>query len=132
MITAFAALLVSQLAGEIIVRVVSLPIPGPVVGMILLFAVMLARMPLPRALNDTADGLLRHLSLLFVPAGTGVIQHLDRLGTDALRLLAVVVLATAVTLAVTALVFESTARLIRIDETPRNDAPPSALSGRAP
>ncbi len=109
MITAFAALLVSQLAGEIIVRVVSLPIPGPVAGMMLLFAVMLARVPLPRALSDTAE-------------------HLDRLGTDALRLLAVVVLATAVTLAVTALVFESIARLMRIDGAPRNGAPPATPS----
>ncbi len=132
MITAFAALLVSQLAGEIIVHVASLPIPGPVVGMILLFAVMLVPMPLPRALSDTADGLLRHLSLLFVPAGTGVIQHLDRLGTDALRLLAVVVLATAVTLAITALVFESIARLMRIDEAPRSDAAPDALRRGGP
>ncbi len=72
MITALAILLVSQLAGEAIVRLASLPIPGPVVGMILLFIVIIARTPLPPVLGDTADGLLRHLSLLFVPAGTGV------------------------------------------------------------
>jgi putative effector of murein hydrolase LrgA (UPF0299 family) len=116
MITAFATLLFCQLAGEAIVRLASLPIPGPVVGMVLLFAVMVARMPLTRTLGETADGLLRHLSLLFVPAGTGVIQHLDRLGTDAVRLLAVVVLATAITLAVTALVFQFIARWMRVDE----------------
>jgi holin-like protein len=81
--------------------------------MILLFVVMLTRTPLPPALGETADGLLRHLSLLFVPAGTGVIQHLDRFGTNAVRLVAVVVLATAITLAVTALVFEFVARWMR-------------------
>jgi holin-like protein len=118
MITAFATLLVSQLAGEAIVRLASLPIPGPVVGMVLLFVALVARMPLPPTLRDTADGLLRHLSLLFVPAGAGVIQHLDRLGADAVRLVAVVVLATAVTLAVTALVFEFVARWMRVDEGP--------------
>jgi putative effector of murein hydrolase LrgA (UPF0299 family) len=116
MITAFATLLFSQLAGEAVVRLASLPIPGPVVGMVLLFAVMVARMPLTPTLGETADGLLRHLSLLFVPAGTGVIQHLDRLGTDAMRLLAIVVLATAITLAVTALVFEFVARWVRVDQ----------------
>ena len=78
MITALATLLVSQLAGEALVRLASLPISGPVVGMILLFVVMLTRTRLPPALGENADGLLRHLSLLFVPAGTGVIQHLDR------------------------------------------------------
>jgi putative effector of murein hydrolase LrgA (UPF0299 family) len=116
MLAALATLLVCQLAGEALVRVTSLPIPGPVVGLILLFALMLGRTPLPVALDDTADGLLRHLSLLFVPAGVGVVQHLDRLGADGLRLVAVVVLATAITLAVTAVVFEGLARSMRVDE----------------
>jgi putative effector of murein hydrolase LrgA (UPF0299 family) len=98
-------------------RLASLPIPGPVVGMIMLFALMLARAPLPSVVGDISDGLLRHLSLLFVPAGVGVIQHLDRLGANGVRLLAVVLLATVATLAVTALVFEALARLLRLDET---------------
>jgi putative effector of murein hydrolase LrgA (UPF0299 family) len=118
MIVALAILLVCQLAGEAVVHLISLPIPGPVVGMILLCAPLLARKALSSALDDTADGLLRHLSLLFVPAGVGVVQHLDRLGADGLRLVAVIVLTTALTLAVTALVFEWLARLMRVDEVP--------------
>jgi putative effector of murein hydrolase LrgA (UPF0299 family) len=119
MLAAFATLLACQLAGEAVVRVIMVPIPGPVVGMILLFALMLVRAPVPAGLVDTSEGLLRHLSLLFVPAGVGVIQHLDRLGADGLRLVAVVVLATVITLAVTALVFEGIARLMGVDETAR-------------
>ena len=53
MITALATLLVSQLAGEALVRLASLPIPGPVVCMILFFVVMLTRTPLPPALGET-------------------------------------------------------------------------------
>jgi putative effector of murein hydrolase LrgA (UPF0299 family) len=113
MLAAFAALLVCQLGGEAIVRAASLPVPGPVVGMVLLFALMLARAPLPGAIGEAADGLLRHLSLLFVPAGVGVVQHLDLLGHEGFRLLAVVVLATVIALAVTALVFAGLARLLR-------------------
>ncbi len=118
MLAGIAALLVCQLVGEALVRLVSLPIPGPVVGMALLFVLMLGRAPLPGALGDTADGLLRNLSLLFVPAGVGVVQHLGRLGTDGLRLVAVVVLGTVITLAVTALVFEGLARIMHADEPP--------------
>jgi putative effector of murein hydrolase LrgA (UPF0299 family) len=121
MIQAFAILLVGQLIGETIVRLALLPIPGPVVGMVLLFALMVARMPLPSTLGETADGLLRHLSLLFVPAGVGVVQHLDRLGADAVRLLAVVVIATAVTLAATAFVFEFIARWMNVGEEPPHE-----------
>src|SRR3954454_14920306 len=92
MLAAIAGLLVCQLIGETAVRAVYLPFPGPVVGMILLFVLMLARAPLPIALGNTADGLLQHLSLLFVPAGVGVVQHLELLSGAGLRLLAVVVL----------------------------------------
>jgi putative effector of murein hydrolase LrgA (UPF0299 family) len=118
MLAGFATLLICQLAGEAVVRLMSLPIPGPVVGMALLFVLMLGRAPLPAALDETADGLLRNLSLLFVPAGVGVVQHLDRLGVDGLRLIAVVVLGTVITLAVTASVFEGLARIVRTDEPP--------------
>ncbi len=126
MLAGIAALLVCQLVGEALVRLVSLPIPGPVVGMALLFVLLLARAPLPAGLGDTADGLLRNLSLLFVPAGVGVVQHLGRLGTDGLRLVAVVVLGTVVTLAVTAWVFDALARIMHVDE------PPDGRGGSAP
>jgi putative effector of murein hydrolase LrgA (UPF0299 family) len=127
MLTAFATLLACQLAGEAVVRLLAAPIPGPVIGMILLFALMLVRLPFPSSLVDTSEGLLRHLSLLFVPAGVGVIQHLERLGAGGLRLVAVVVLATILTLAVTALVFEGIARLMGVDEPARkHDEEPAA------
>jgi putative effector of murein hydrolase LrgA (UPF0299 family) len=121
MLAALAALLICQLAGEAIVRVAMLPVPGPVVGMLFLFLLLFFRAPLPPALGDTTDGLLKHLSLLFVPAGVGVVQHLDRLGSDGLQLVAVVVLATVITLAVTALVFEGLARLLRVEQNAPDD-----------
>lgn len=93
-------------------RALALTVPGPVVGMLLLAVLMLVKAPLPRELGATVDGLLNHLSLLFVPAGVGVVQHFDRLRGEGLRLLAVVVLSTAITLAVTALVFTVATRLM--------------------
>jgi holin-like protein len=117
MLAALAALLVCQLAGEAIVRAAGLPLPGPVVGMALLFLAMLTRAPLPKEIGSTADGLLKHLSLLFVPAGVGVVQNLHALGNEGLRLIAVVVLGTIIALAVTALTFEYLARFMGVDET---------------
>ena len=70
MLPALATLLLCQLAGEAIVHVATLPVPGPVVGMMLLFGLLLFRAPLPSATGDTADGILNHLSLLFVPAAS--------------------------------------------------------------
>ena len=78
MLAALATLLVCQLAGEVIVRALSLPLPGPVIGMALLFVLMLARAPIAKGIDETANTLLKHLSLLFVPAGVGVVQNLRR------------------------------------------------------
>lgn len=112
MLPALAILLLCQLAGEAVVRAIELPVPGPVVGMVILFALMMARTPLPGMMHDTADGILRHLSLLFVPAGVGLVNNLDRLGTDGLKLLLVVIVSTVIALASTAIVFAGIARLM--------------------
>jgi putative effector of murein hydrolase LrgA (UPF0299 family) len=110
MLHALAAFLLCQLAGEAAVYVFGLPLPGPVAGMVLLFGLLLAHARLPGTLAGTADGILRHLSLLFVPAGVGVVQQLDRLGTEGGRIFLVVLLSTVITLAVTAVVFSAVAR----------------------
>ncbi|MGQ9725025.1 MAG: CidA/LrgA family protein [Tepidimonas sp.] len=102
MLHALTLLLVLQLFGEALVRALGLPIPGPVVGMALLLLVLWARPSWQAALQPTADGLLRHLSLLFVPAGVGVVQHLQRLGDEALAVALALTLSTWVGLAVTA------------------------------
>ncbi|MEM6743511.1 MAG: CidA/LrgA family protein [Pseudomonadota bacterium] len=94
MIHAVALLLVCQLIGEALSRALSLPVPGPVVGLTLLLAAGLA---LPRAAETArpaAEALLSRLALLFVPAGVGVAGQLNRLGADALPLAAALILST--------------------------------------
>ncbi|MFP5462523.1 MAG: CidA/LrgA family protein, partial [Gammaproteobacteria bacterium] len=73
MIAALTLLLVIQLAGEVIARALGLPIPGPVIGMGLLFLALLVRRGPGEDLRRTSGQLLQHLSLLFVPAGTGIV-----------------------------------------------------------
>lgn len=98
-----AGLLILQALGELLARSLHLPVPGPVVGMVLL-AGLLGWSPLRAPLEAAATALLQHLSLLFVPVGVGVMTHLGLLQTHGLRLLVVVVVSTWVGLAVTALV----------------------------
>jgi len=104
MLAAITLLLVYQLVGEIAAVALHLPIPGPVIGMALLFATLAARGQVTQDLRDTASGLLRHLSLLFVPAGVGVMAHLGRLQHEWLPISISLVASTLVTIAVTALV----------------------------
>jgi holin-like protein len=77
MIRGLIVLLTCQLAGEFLVRAVGVPVPGPVVGMVILFVGFTLRSPTPSSpVVTTSDGLLSHLQLLFVPAGAGVIAYL--------------------------------------------------------
>ncbi|WP_192964109.1 CidA/LrgA family protein [Phycobacter azelaicus] len=99
-------ILVCQLAGEFITGALALPVPGPVLGMVFLFTFLMLRGHVPKRLDQTADGLLRSMSLLFVPAGTGVILHFQLLGEALLPLGLALVISTLVTIAVTGLLMQ--------------------------
>lgn len=117
MIHGFALLLVCQLIGEIAVQALSLPLPGPLVGMLLLLAGLLMRGELPDAVRDGADALLRHLMLLFIPAVTGVMMYFDRIEREWLPFLAACIVGTAITMVVTALTLRW---MLRTTDTPRD------------
>lgn len=113
MINAILALLAFQLTGEVLVRALGVPVPGPVVGMLLLFVALRLRGGVPDGLQRVAEGLLGNLALLFVPAGVGVMLHLDLLRTSWWQLLLTVVLSTLITLLVTATVMQTLLRFAR-------------------
>tara|TARA_R110002110_G_scaffold415561_2_gene650812 strand:+ start:12921 stop:13271 length:351 start_codon:yes stop_codon:yes gene_type:complete len=102
MLKFFILLLVCQLAGEVLIIASGAPLPGPVVGMGLLLAGLLLRNTLPPDLDTMANGLLSHLSLLFVPAGVGVILHIELISDELIPITASLILSTLITLVVTA------------------------------
>ncbi|HEY0063895.1 MAG TPA: CidA/LrgA family protein [Telluria sp.] len=104
MLFAFATLLLFQCLGEGLVFVFHLPLPGPVAGMLLLFAALLAFPRLLARLEDTANALLSHLSLLFVPAGAGIVVAASGVRGQWLALAGSVLVSTVLTLLVTAAV----------------------------
>jgi putative effector of murein hydrolase LrgA (UPF0299 family) len=111
MINALTILLLYQLAGEVFVQALGLPVPGPVIGMLALFLTLLARGRVAAPLRETANGILAHLSLLFVPAGVGVMVHAGRLRAEWLAIGVALVVSTVLTIAVTALTMRALMRL---------------------
>ncbi|HXL31524.1 MAG TPA: CidA/LrgA family protein [Bradyrhizobium sp.] len=121
MIASLSLILLCQLAGEAIVRGLSLPMPGPVVGLLLLLLLLLARDrfgvlargPLQQdGVENASRGLLAHLSLLFVPAGVGVMQKLDVVADHGIAIAAVLAISVALTLLVTVATFLVASRLL--------------------
>ena len=112
-LTGVLALLSCQLVGEIVVRLLGLDVPGPVVGMLVFLVVLRVRRPPPSsALVRGPSLLLRHLQLLFVPAGVGIVAYLDTLRHDALPLAAGLWLSWLLGLAATGFVVGGLARLL--------------------
>ena len=107
-----ALLLVLQVVGDGLAHGLHLPVPGPVLGMVLLMIVLRAP-PVRAAVQAIAQLLLAHLSLLFVPVGVGVVTHLDLLARSGVPLLVAIVASTWIGMAVTALVLK---RLLGADE----------------
>jgi holin-like protein len=112
MIEAGILLLLCQLAGESLVRALDVPVPGPVLGAVFMLAFLAIRRGVPETLGRTCHDLLANFSLLFVPAGTGIILHAVRLEAEAVALIAALVGSTALTIAVAALVFVAVDRLM--------------------
>ena len=102
-------LLTLQLVGEALARLLRLPFPGPVVGMLLLVASLHFRV-LREPVHAAATYLLSHLSLLFVPVGVGVITHLDLLRDYGVRPMLVIALSTWAGMAVTTLLARALVR----------------------
>ena len=111
----FLTLLLAQLVGEALHRWLHLPLPGPVIGMALLAAVLLWHGGEPdAALVETSDTLLRWLGLLFVPAGVGVFSYLGLLRAGFVPIVAALVLSTLLTFAVTGWVMQALSRKDRV------------------
>jgi holin-like protein len=101
---------VYQLVGEVLVQFLVLPVPGPVVGMLLLFLSLWLKGSIPGELHTTANTILQHLSLLFVPAGVGVMVHFSRVSGEAVPIIVAVLGSTALAIAVAALTMQALMR----------------------
>lgn len=103
MVYAIAALLMCQLAGELLVHLTGIPVPGPLAGMGLLFIGLIVLKRVPESLETTSGGLFRHMMLFFIPLVTGVIAHADRVMAEWLPFLASCIAGAAISLIATAL-----------------------------
>ncbi|WP_245415989.1 MULTISPECIES: CidA/LrgA family protein [Mesorhizobium] len=116
MIKGIALLLLFQLIGESIVFSSGIPLPGPVVGLVLLFVAMQFCKTMGFSLfseaETAADGFLANLGLLFVPAGVGIVALWSELQSQAGILLAILVASAIITLAATVWTFIAVQRLI--------------------
>ena len=101
-----------QLVGEAIQKFFEINIPGPVIGLILLllFFIFFLRSSsskkIKKQISETSHQIINYLSLLFVPIGVGVVMHINYLGDNLFKILAIIIIGTLSTLVFTAFVME--------------------------
>jgi putative effector of murein hydrolase LrgA (UPF0299 family) len=111
MLHALLVLLSCQLLGEVLARSGPLGLPGPVLGMLMLVVALSAVPRLAGVMRPVTQGILGHMSLLFVPAGVGVVGHAAALGGQGWGLMLALVVSTVAAISVGALTFAAVARL---------------------
>ena len=116
MLASIAIILGFQIAGEIISRVAHLPVPGPVLGMVLMLLASFAQDRIIGTIRPTAGFLLSNLSLLFVPAGVGIMRHGERFLNEGAAIMATIVLSTLIAMAASAYVILGVMKLMKISD----------------
>ena len=106
MIRGLAILLVFQSLGEVAAKFIHGLIPGPVIGMILLLAFLVWKKKIAPSISVAADGLLAHLAIFFIPAAVGVMLYARELSSAGVAWLLAIILSTAVSMAITALLLK--------------------------
>lgn len=134
MLRGLALLLVFQSLGEVAVRASGTVVPGPVVGMVLLFIFLVVRKDSPRSLTEVADGLLSHLAIFYIPAAVGVMLYAKPLAEQGIAWIAAILLSTLGAMLLPALLLKrwlGNEPEASANGEPPSDAPVSAEKERA-
>jgi holin-like protein len=116
LIVPLLVLFACQLMGEVLQAVFGLPVPGPVLGMVILLVGLGVHRGIPEPLANIANGILSHLSLLFVPAGVGVLLHFSRIQAEWPAIVVALLVSTWLTLIVTAGTMRLASRAMGLDD----------------
>lgn len=116
LVLAFLALVACNEAGGLIAAALHLPVPGTVIGLLILLAALLVLRRVPEGLRDMAVLLLAHLNLFYVPAGVGVLAYVGLIRQDLWPIIVVMFVSTFLATIGAALAFHWTAKLTGNEE----------------
>lgn len=110
---AFLALVTCDIAGRLIVWCLSLPVPGTVIGILILLAALVALRRVPKPLKETAEFLLAHLNFFYIPAGVGVMGYVALLADDFWPIIVAIFASTFLAMIAAGFAFQLVSKLMR-------------------
>ncbi len=111
MLASFTIIMVCEVAGDLLHDLLNLPVPGSVIGMVLLLVGLIVNGGLPEELDRAASGILSYLPMMFVPAGVGIMVHFDLLRAEWPAIVAALVMSSLIALVVTGVAMRSAERV---------------------
>lgn len=104
------------LLGEGIRATTGITIPGTVIGMVILFIALMTKIIRMEQIEQVSKFLLDHLAFLFVPAGVGLMNSLDVIGSSWLPILVIVLISTVIVIGVTGWTVQLLKRLVVLSQ----------------
>ncbi|MBE6054007.1 MAG: CidA/LrgA family protein [Clostridium sartagoforme] len=94
------------LIGELISKGLSLPLPGNIIGMIILLVLLCTKVIKVEKIESISTFFLDHLSFFFIPAGVGLISSFDSIKDSLIYILILCLITTAIVIIVTGTVVQ--------------------------
>ncbi len=107
----FLIIVMISFLGEILNRIIPLPVPASIYGLILMFCALHFRIFPLSSVKDAGGFLLNIMPLMFVPPGVAIIEHIDVLKAHGIQILLTVIISTVAVMAVTGLTVQGIIRL---------------------
>ena len=96
----FMIILLITFAGEMLKRIIPLPVPASIYGMLLLYAALSAKVIKLSAVEETGKFLIEIMPLMFIPAGAGLFKVWDVLKPVSVTFAVITVVSTVAVMAV--------------------------------
>ena len=97
----FLIILIICFTGEVLSKVVHIPLPGSIIGMILLFICLISGIIKLEMIAEISKFLLDHLAFFFIPAGVGLLAYVGILKKNLLPILVICFITTFLVMIVT-------------------------------
>lgn len=89
-------------AGDLVSRMLPFPIPGSVIGMVLLFVLLVSGLLKEEQIAEAGDFIYKNMAFFFIPSSVAILEHYSIIGGDLLKFVFICIVTTVLTFGVTA------------------------------
>lgn len=107
-------------AGKIISNLLNLPVPGSIIGMILLFVLLTSHIVKVEKVENLANFFLDHLAFFFIPASVGLMTSFVSLKGSIFKIILLCILTTIIVIAVTGITVQFICNRKSVKEDKKN------------